>query len=314
MIAFIGVRISWLIEARNALFASFASSASTPRLLQLRDVVVDGVVAGVNTVDDQRNHHDLDVDGRAVLVRALRHARGSPESARPPRERVPLLAHVRPTAARARRSSGRSPPRAVAELARRRWVPAGHALVGVHRHDRDRADLDERLEVLLLAVDLGRGVVLGRDVDHEALDVGRLAGGVPDDPGVVANPDDLPVLRRSLGTRSSSGRFPTRGASALPSRAVLVVGMENGRKERLLHPRLGRVAEHLLDPRADVRRRAGRVGLVGVHDERQLLDEPPIALLGCRECLEGASPARPCARRRAARASRRSPGAARSCR
>ncbi len=28
MIAFIGVRISWLIEARNALFASLASSAS----------------------------------------------------------------------------------------------------------------------------------------------------------------------------------------------------------------------------------------------------------------------------------------------
>ena len=29
MIAFIGVRISWLIEARNALFASFAASASS---------------------------------------------------------------------------------------------------------------------------------------------------------------------------------------------------------------------------------------------------------------------------------------------
>ena len=28
MIAFIGVRISWLIEARNVLFASFAASAS----------------------------------------------------------------------------------------------------------------------------------------------------------------------------------------------------------------------------------------------------------------------------------------------
>ena len=34
-------------------------------------------------------------------------------------------------------------------------IPGGYDLSAVHRHDRDRADLDERLEVLLLAADLG---------------------------------------------------------------------------------------------------------------------------------------------------------------
>ena len=36
-----GVRISWLIVARNALFASVAASASLARLLELADVVVE---------------------------------------------------------------------------------------------------------------------------------------------------------------------------------------------------------------------------------------------------------------------------------
>jgi hypothetical protein len=43
----------------------------------------------------------------------------------------------------------------VTEEHRGRRVPAGHALVGVHDDDRGRADLDEHLEVLLLAIDLG---------------------------------------------------------------------------------------------------------------------------------------------------------------
>ena len=73
-------------------------------------------------------------------------------------------------------------------------IPAGDHLVAIHRHDRHGADVDERLEVLLLAVELGRSFVLGRDVDHEALDVGCLARLVADDPRVVANPDETAVL------------------------------------------------------------------------------------------------------------------------
>ena len=61
------VRISWLIEARNVLFASFAASASRRRD-QLGDVVVDRVVAAVLAVDDQRDEDDLDVDALAVLA------------------------------------------------------------------------------------------------------------------------------------------------------------------------------------------------------------------------------------------------------
>ena len=54
----------------------------------------------------------------------------------------------------------------MSEQLRRRRVPAGDALVGVHDDDGDRTDLDERLEVLALPFDLREQArVLDRDAD-----------------------------------------------------------------------------------------------------------------------------------------------------
>ena len=66
--------------------------------------------------------------------------------------------------------------RLVAEQPGRGRVPGRYPLVAIHRDDGDRADLDERFEVLLLAADLGGRLGLLGDVEHEALDV---ASGVP---------------------------------------------------------------------------------------------------------------------------------------
>ena len=83
----------------------------------------------------------------------------------------------------------------VAEELRRRRVPAGHPLVGVHDDDGDRADLDERLEVLLLATDLRVRERLVGDVHHEALDVCRSSALVLGDPRVVADEHRSSVCR-----------------------------------------------------------------------------------------------------------------------
>ena len=70
MTAFIGVRISWLIAARNALFAWFAVRV-TAGGVELGDVVVDRVVAELLAVDHEGHHQDLGVDDRAVLAHPL---------------------------------------------------------------------------------------------------------------------------------------------------------------------------------------------------------------------------------------------------
>ena len=128
--------------------------------------------------------------------------------------------------------------------------------------------------------------MFGGDVDHEALEMRGLAGLVTDDPGVVANPDDPSVV----GEDAVLHRPPLLPGIEVLLRAregrLSVFGMEHGGEERLLHPCFGRVPEDLLDAWADVRRRACRVRLVGVHDDRELLDELPVALLGRAERLE----------------------------
>ena len=79
--------------------------------------------------------------------------------------------------------------RLVPEEPGRGGVPGRHVLAAVHRHDGHRTDLDERLEVLLLAADLRRRQRLLGDVDHESLDELRVSVGIADDPAVVAHPD-----------------------------------------------------------------------------------------------------------------------------
>ena len=257
--------------------------------LELRDVVVDRVVADVLSVDSEGHEHHLHVDERAVLACATRHPVGAACLQR-------FAGHV-PTL-----STGllvedevvdQTPDRLlrrVAEQPCRRRVPAGHALVGVHDDDGDRADVDERLEVLLLAADLRVRHRLVGDVDHDALNVCDAAVPVLHHPGVVAHPDrssvrgDDPVFHRPPVVAAGEG------GGCCANRVLAVIGVENGREERRIHPRVARVAEDRLDLRADVLRRRRLVGQIPVHSERQLLDELAVPPLGVLEL--GQPPAR----------------------
>ena len=147
--AFIGVRISWLMFARNSPLASFAASAAPSRLLELRDVVVDRVVALVLAVHDER--HDV----------VPRPRRGSRPCDAVSRCDVPGLA--RSPCARCRppsraRSPGTDqgvdgPPDRLLGVYPKSRAAAGSSRrpsIAIHRHHRDRADLYQRLEVLLL--------------------------------------------------------------------------------------------------------------------------------------------------------------------
>ncbi len=131
----------------------------TTRRLELADVVVNRVEPEVLVVDDERHHQDLNVEQEAVLAHPLADRMCSslvqgggdevvallPQRVRPDDEVLDVPAdHLLLL---------------VAEQRRRGRVPAGDALVPVHRHDRDGADLDERFEVLLLAPDLGRPIL-----------------------------------------------------------------------------------------------------------------------------------------------------------
>ena len=77
--------------------------------LQLRDVVVDHVVAGPLAVDGQRHHDDLDVDQRAVLAHAARDPRRAAGRLGLAGQRPALVVRRVRRRARGRRSPGPSP-------------------------------------------------------------------------------------------------------------------------------------------------------------------------------------------------------------
>ena len=129
--------------------------------LELGDVVVDRVEADVLTVDPKRDEHHLHVDQLPVLPYATGDPVGAASLERLVGDVPPFSAEllvedevVDQTSYRLRRR--------VAEELRRRRVPARHSLVGVHDDDRDRADLDERLQLGQPAAGLRE---LGREVD-----------------------------------------------------------------------------------------------------------------------------------------------------
>ena len=95
--------------------------------------------------------------------------------------------------------------RRVAEQPLGRRVPAGHHLVPIHRDDRDRTDVDERLEVLLLPADLleqARGLDrdrrLLRETDEEVEILLREEVGVALGPPDGHHPDH-PAARQERG-------------------------------------------------------------------------------------------------------------------
>ena len=189
------------------------------RPLELGDVVIDDVEAGMLAVDEQWHHDHLDVDkhtvpshpvrdpvGATLLERLAGHADALVAQCLRPQDEVVDVAADRLIGAES-------------EQRGRRRVPGGYALVAVERHDGHRADLDERLEVLLLSVQLGGSLL---DPVLERLDVlAQLSGHVVEGeregahlvlgrnrclPREVAGGD----RRRRVGNREDGLRDPPR--------------------------------------------------------------------------------------------------------
>ncbi len=125
----------------------------------------------MRAVDRKRNDHQLDVDQGAVSAPTLSDPLRAAPRQRLARDLAPVFA-VEP--ARAEDELVDRPAdclfRGVAKELGRSRVPVGHDLLGVHDHDRSRADRNERLEVLALPFHLceqtrvlDRGADVGRD-------------------------------------------------------------------------------------------------------------------------------------------------------
>ena len=168
-------------------------------LLELGHVVVDPVVPLVLTVDDERHDVDLDLDEPAVGPHPTGQSVRAALLQRLADDRLALIGILgRLDHQRVDRAADRVLRRVPEQMLRRR-VPAGHHLVPIHRDDRDRTDVDERFEVLLLRADLleqtrglDRDRRLLRETDEEVEvlireEVG--GGGTPDG----HHPDDAPA-------------------------------------------------------------------------------------------------------------------------
>ena len=209
-----------------------------PRLLQLAHVVVDPVEALVIAVDDERHDVDLDLDEAPVGA----HPSGQPVRAallqRLADDRLALIRVLgRLDHERVDRAADRV-LRRVPEQALGRRVPAGHHLVPIHRDDRDRADVDERLEVLLLPADLRnrRAVSIAiaaccerptRKLRSLAVN-GSASGGIRQ---IAIIPITRPRARRGAAINRSSSSSGDRGSG--PSRGSLIRSFTNSATPRL---------------------------------------------------------------------------------
>ncbi len=170
--------------------------------LELGDVVVDRVEADVLAVGGERHEHHLHVDQLPVLPDATSDPVGATSLERLAGDIPAFSAEILVEDEVVDQPSDRILRRPPEELRRGR-VPARHPLVGVHDHDRHRADLDERLEVLLLAADLGvaRGLHL---LGASALGFGELELGQP--------PPRLGELEREVRVGCHRRSFPAAEA------------------------------------------------------------------------------------------------------
>ena len=179
--AFIGVRISWLIVARNALLASLAASASRRAR---SSSVMSWYVAMTPTsapLDDHGMDGDFYVHDGAVLAgppcyQMLRPF--GPPSAFPD-ARAHLLARLR-SRHQILHGTADCLRLCVSEEPLGAGIPSDHDALQIHGGDRDRARLHERVRVLLLALDLMEqpGVVDGQHrLGREGLQHGDDLGG-----------------------------------------------------------------------------------------------------------------------------------------
>ena len=160
------------------------------------------------------------------------------------------------------------------------WVPGRHTLFEVESDDRDRADLEQGFQVLLLTSQLFVAPVerilqlfpVG-DVEQKAVMGHRPTRLVPHHARLVEEPADTPVARdHSVFHREQIARLaraPVLGEDAFP-----VVRMDDLQEVLWVRsPLFGRVSEHGLELRAHVDVGADVVEPVDVDRDRDLLDQ-----------------------------------------
>ena len=138
--------------------------------------------------------------------------------------------------------------------------------------------LDRPPEHIQAPSELVFGVLLGADVEHDALPVRGLALVVEHGHGLVADPHEVPVLREHPVLREEPIPHLVR-SPVLIDHGADVVGMD------LLEPELGgrppflrRVPEELHRLRAHVEVRGELVGTIEVDDRRDALDHRAVGL------------------------------------
>jgi hypothetical protein len=176
-------------------------------------------------------------------------------------------------------------------------VPVDDAALGVDGDVCLAGAVDDQAR-LLLALPKGQlGLLLLRDVDHEAPVEGRLVALVADHHSLVADPD----LATVSGPHAVLAHRPGADVELTFKFLVLedplpIVGVDVAHPQaRVCLPFLGAVAEQLLDAGADVV--PGRIGteIGNVEDRRQVFDHGPVARIGILEIADQAT-ARPDAR------------------
>ena len=202
-----------------------------PRALELGDVVVDRVEADAVPVEPQRDELHLDVQERAILG-------GTASDATSPTLPECLQGDVAALAPELRRDDELVDGlphrfvRGVAEEPRSGGVPARHPLVGIHHDDGCRADLDEHLEVLLLAVYLGEQArVLDRDADVGG-DGGEEARVGLAEPAFLLDALDADYADRPVAGEDRHAEIRERGRSDCGLSLVLLPPVEQQRLAR----------------------------------------------------------------------------------
>ncbi len=136
-----------------------------PCALELGDVVVDAEEAGSRSVHRERSEHELDVHRCSVFPPAPGDTLRAAVCECLPRDLASVVAARVAEHQVVDRASDRVFGRIAEEIGGCR-VPLGYPLIVVHHDHGDRAELDERLEVLALQLDFGKqSCVLDRDAD-----------------------------------------------------------------------------------------------------------------------------------------------------
>ncbi len=255
--------------------------------LEFADIVVDRVRPARLAVAADWDDEHLDVDERAVLAHPPGDAMGRSFGDRFFHDRRTLLSE---RLGLENELLDRPPERLRRRVPEQRFgcgVPRRHALLEIQSDDRDWTDLEQRLDVLLLAAELLLAPVERilqllplRDVEKKAVMEDRLTRLVAHHPRLVQEPADAPVARNHAVFHGEKvprlARSPVLGKDAFT-----VVRMDDLQEVLSVRsPLLGRIAQHGLELRTHEDVGADVVEPVDVDRDRNLLDQRPKSLSG----------------------------------